>query len=549
MKDFHQPMTAKGQFIPATEGNDQVPNDLGQALLHITEPVALVTRDGRTAIQSRGAAVLGNIHPPYEKGLPLLAYTPALPLESLGDPMFTRTHNLKYPYIMGAMANGITSADMVEEAAKHGMVGFFGAGGLSIEKISAAIDRIQGNVGGATYGFNLIHSPSEPHHEKAVVDLYLKKGVKLVSAAAYMRLTAPLVLYRIKGIHKDADGRVVCPNKVIGKVSRTEVGRRFFSPPPEKIVRELLAQGLITDEEAELSKFVPMAEDLSAEADSGGHTDNRPALALFPTMMALRHEMMRTYGYSTPLRVGLGGGIATPESAAAAFSMGAAYLLTGSVNQSCLESGTSPTVKKMLCDAEQADVIMAPAADMFEMGVKVQVLKRGTMFALKAARLYEYYRTYDSLEHMTPAIRDELEKKYFHTSLEQEWASTAAFFDKRDPRQNERAAKDPKHKMALLFRSYLGRASLWAISGDPSRVIDYQVWCGPAMGAFNEWVKGSFLEKPENRRVTTVAMNLLVGASYMMRANSLRQQGVQLSEKELCYRPLSMEQIQTIIKS
>ncbi len=44
-------------------------------------------------------------------------------------------------------------------------------------------------------------------------------------------------------------------------------------------------------------------------------------------------------------------------------------------------------------------------------------------------------------------------------------------------------------------------------------------------------------------------MNLLVGASYMMRVNSLRQQGVQLSEKELCYRPLSMEQIQTIIKT
>ena len=549
MKDFHQPMTTRGQFIPETGGKEQTPDHLDQSLLHINRPVALVEQDRRLVVHNQGTAVLGDYPQAIDNSRPLLAYAPALPLESLGDPLFTRAHNLKYPYIMGAMANGITSADMVEEAAKHGMVGFFGAGGLSIEKISAAIDRIQSNVGDRPYGFNLIHSPGEPHHEKNVVDLYLKKRVRLISAAAYMRLTAPLVLYRIKGIHKDPDGRVICPNKVIGKVSRTEVGRRFFSPPPEKTVRELLAQGLITEEEAELSRYVPMAEDLSAEADSGGHTDNRPALALFPTMMALRHEMMRTYGYSTPLRVGLGGGIATPESAAAAFSMGAAYLLTGSVNQSCLESGTSPAVRKMLCEAEQADVIMAPAADMFEMGVKVQVLKRGTMFALKAGRLYEYYRTYDSLDHMPTAIRDELEKKYFHASLEQEWANTQAFFDKRDPRQNERAAKDPKHKMALLFRSYLGRASLWAISGEPARVIDYQVWCGPALGAFNEWVKGSFLEKPENRRVATVAMNLLVGASYMMRVNSLRQQGVQLSEKELCYRPLSMEQIQTIIKT
>ena len=33
-----------------------------------------------------------------------------------------------------------------------------------------------------------------------------------------------------------------------------------------------------------------MARDLTAEADSGGHTDNRPALALLPTMIALKNE-------------------------------------------------------------------------------------------------------------------------------------------------------------------------------------------------------------------------------------------------------------------
>jgi NAD(P)H-dependent flavin oxidoreductase YrpB (nitropropane dioxygenase family) len=49
-------------------------------------------------------------------------------------------------------------------------------------------------------------------------------------------------------------------------------------------------------------------------------------------------------------------------------------------------------VREMLAQAEQADVIMAPAADMFEMGVKLQVLKRGTMFAMRAAKLYELYR-------------------------------------------------------------------------------------------------------------------------------------------------------------
>ena len=62
--------------------------------------------------------------------------------------------------------------------------------------------------------------------------------------------------------------------------------------------------------------------------------------------------------------------------------MGAAYILTGSVNQSSVEAGTSETVRHMLADAGQADVTMAPAADMFDIGVKIQVLKRGTMVPL-----------------------------------------------------------------------------------------------------------------------------------------------------------------------
>src|SRR6185369_7997584 len=104
------------------------------------------------------------------------------------------------------------------------------------------------------------------------------------------------------------------------------------------------------------------------------------------------------HGYSQPLRVGAAGGISTPASAAAAFAMGAAYLVTGSVNQACVESGSSDAVRQMLAEAEQADCTMAPAADMFEMGVKVQVLKRGTMFAMRAARLYEIYRARPSLD-------------------------------------------------------------------------------------------------------------------------------------------------------
>ena len=307
-----------------------------------------------------------------------------------------------------------------------------------------------------------------------------------------------------------------------------EVATKWFSPPPAKMVAELVAMGKLTAEEGELAGEIPMAQDVTAEADSAGHTDNRPALTLLPTMLALRDRMQEQFGYAMPLRVGLGGGIGTPAAAAAAFAMGAAYIVTGSVNQACVESGSSDRVRQMLAQTQQADVTMAPAADMFEMGVKLQVSKRGTMFAMRAAKLWELYRAHGSLEEIPAAERESIEKTIFRDTLENIWTKTRAFFAEIDPTHIERAEKNAKHKMALVFRWYLGLSSRWANAGDAGRLVDYQIWCGPAMGAFNEWVKGTFLEKPENRKVGVVAMNLMYGAGVATRMNGLRVQGVKI---------------------
>jgi PfaD family protein len=247
--------------------------------------------------------------------------------------------------------------------------------------------------------------------------------------------------------------------------------------------------------------------------------------------------------------VGLGGGIATPASAAAAFAMGAAYVLTGSVNQACVEAGTSETVRHMLAEASQADVTMAPAADMFEMGVKVQVLKRGTMFPLRAAKLYDLYSSYDSYDEIPEEQRTLLERDIFKCTFQQEWQQTMNYFARHDPQQIERAEKNPKHKMALVFRSYLGQSSNWANAGDPLRKIDYQIWCGPAIGAFNQWVKGSFLEKPENRKTVTVAMNLLYGAAVVTRVSWLRSQGIVLPAGAGNFTPLELPKILELLAS
>ena len=449
-------------------------------------------------------------------------------MKHLGDPGFRADHRLRYAYMAGAMANGIASIELVEALAGAGMLGFFGAAGLDLPRIEAAIERLQRSLAAESFGFNLIHSPNEPDLEAATVSLYLRKGIRLVEAAAYLRLTLPVVRYRVAGIFRDAEGRVAAPNRIVAKVSRAEVAAQFLSPPPEELLNELVRSREITPEQAQMAADIPVAQDVTAEADSAGHTDNRPLVTLLPTLLSLRNRLQQKYAFALPLRVGAAGGLSTPGALAAAFAMGAAYVATGSVNQACVESGASEGVRRLLAQAEQADTAMAPAADMFETGVKVQVLKRGTMFPMRAAKLYELYRVYSGLEMLPAAERANLEKQFFRTSLEAAWQRTRDYFLKRDPRQVERAERDAKHKMALVFRGYLGLSSRWANAGDPERVLDYQVWCGPAMGAFNEWTKGSWLEKVENRRVAEVGLNLLYGAAVQMRGLALRNQGIPL---------------------
>jgi PfaD family protein len=376
----------------------------------------------------------------------------------------------------------------------------------------------------------------------ATAELLLKKGVSLVEASAYLDLTPAIVRYRVAGFRGGIPGLVVPLNRVIAKISRVEVATKFLSPPPERILKELVAAGHVTQQQATLASKFPVADDITVEADSGGHTDNRPAITLLPTILALRDRLQAQFKYAMPPRVGLGGGIGTPSSVAGAFAMGAAYVVTGSVNQACMESGSSDVVRKMLAEAGQADVIMAPAADMFELGVKLQVLKRGTMFAMRAQKLYDLYKTYTSWEAIPQAERVQVEKTLFRASFDEIWNLTREFWAKREPGQLAKADIDPRHRMALVFRWYLGLSSRWANVGEAGRQIDYQVWCGPSMGAFNEWAKGSHLEQPQNRTVVGVALNLLYGACVVTRRAALRQQGVSLPEDYFPFSPLTTEE-------
>ncbi len=519
------------------------PDEIPTHIARVREPLHLVREDsgGRLGLCQGGQVI--PVHQNDGSGYLLMATFPALYPEWLGDRSFLELHRVRFPYVAGAMYRGIASTAMVVAMASAGMIGFFGAGGLSPDEIERALEVIQTALGnsGLSWGSNLLHALDDPELEEATVDLYLRRGVQRVSAAAFMALTPSVVRYACTGLHTDPSGVVRRRNYVFAKLSRPEVARPFMSPPPKDMLDHLVSHGRLTPTEATLAARIPVAEDITVEADSGGHTDNRPFPALFPTVCSLRDEMMSRHGYTRPIRLGAAGGLGTPSAVAAAFSMGAAYVLTASVNQSAVESGLSPEGRKMLAAAEVADVAMAPAADMFEMGVKVQVLKRGTLFSGRAVQLSELYTTYDSIEALPSDTRARLEKDVFRAPLEEIWSQTQRFFAQRNPREIEKAERDPKHRMSLVFRWYLAMSAQWAIDGEPERRFDYQICTGPSIGAFNAWVKGSFLEAPENRTVVAIARNLLEGAAVITRAQQLRSYGVPVAGSSFSFppRPLS----------
>ncbi len=55
-----------------------------------------------------------------------------------------------------------------------------------------------------------------------------------------------------------------------------------------------------------------------------------------------------------------------------------------------------------------------------------------------------------------------------------------------------------------------------AAAGDPAQKVNYQVHCGKAMGAFNQWVRGTELESWENRHVEKIADKLMTATADLL---------------------------------
>lgn len=163
-------------------------------------------------------------------------------------------------------------------------------------------------------------------------------------------------------------------------------------------------------------------------------------------------------------------------------------------------------MKDLLQEANVQDTSYAPAGDMFEAGARVQVLKKGLFFPARANKLFDLYRQYNSLDEIDEKTKTLIEDKYFQRSFEEVYEQL-----KRDksPEQIAKAEQNPKHKMAMVFKWYFSHTTRLALEGKSESKIDYQIHCGPALGAFNQWVKGTPLENWRNRHVDLIGKQLM----------------------------------------
>lgn len=390
-----------------------------------------------------------------------------------------------------------------------------GTAALSLQRIQEDLKYIKQNLPeDRQFGANLICHLSNPKTEMDRVELFLRMGVDCIEAAAFMVITPALVYFRLKGLHRKSNGSVACENHIIAKVSRPEIARAFLSPAPQGILESLLIEGKITETQAQMAREVPMSHDICVEADSGGHTDQRVASVFFPAISQIRDDMQKQYLKHERIHVGLAGGIGTPHAVIGAYMMGADFILTGSINQCTVESGASPEVKDLLEKINVQDTDYAPAGDMFEIGAKVQVLKRGVFFPARANKLFMLYKHYEAWRDIPDITKSQIEKKFFKRTFNEVWEEVKNYHaSKGQEKTVQEAMNNEKHKMALVFRWYFSYTTRLAFAGDLEYKTDFQVHTGPALGAFNQWVKGGELESWRSRHVDQIAEKLMTASA------------------------------------
>jgi trans-AT polyketide synthase/acyltransferase/oxidoreductase domain-containing protein len=428
---------------------------------------------------------------------------------SLGSRQFLQDYGVRYAYIAGSMCNGISSTNLVVKMAKAGFLAFLGSHGLTIPKVESLIQSCKCELTPSQqYGINVHYVPSDPIINTQLIELCIKHELSCIEVSGFDHISIDLVKYRVKGLLKEK-GCIISKNKILVKTSQSKTAEIFMQAAPLHILEKLLAEKVISNQQFELAQVIPMADDICVEGHGGWKTEQAVTLTKLPEIIQLRDKYRKSHTQSPKIRIGCCGGLATPQSIAAVFMLGAEFVLTGSINQCTVEAAISEHSKNLLQKCKVDDSSCVPAGDLFESGAKVQVLRKGTFFPARAQKLYDLYRLNDKWDDVEEHVRQQIEKHFFNRSFISIYQEISKQFSQSE--LNE-AAHNQKFQMAQVFKWYFQYCKNLAIEGSPQNQQNYQIFNSSALGAFNQLVMGDSLEKWQNRHVDEIAIWLLKAA-------------------------------------
>jgi len=140
--------------------------DKESLLSALTTSYYVVYQAGQVQLQTKGQLTRHFV----PGAQPCLGILPAVNQQKLGDVGFAQRHQVKTSYMAGAMANGISSTDLVIAMGKAGYLAAFGSGGLRLPAIEQALKVLCQALPQGPFAMNLLHNPHNSDEEMAIVD-------------------------------------------------------------------------------------------------------------------------------------------------------------------------------------------------------------------------------------------------------------------------------------------------------------------------------------------------------------------------------------------
>ncbi|MDX3117863.1 ACP S-malonyltransferase [Streptomyces scabiei] len=414
--------------------------------------------------------------------------------ERLGAARFRERYGAELAWVVSGTGDGAVAEEVCRAARTAGLAAF-------ADPAPGAPDRT--SLGGAArQGWGIGLRPGPDAHEQ--VTALLAHDVRHVEAHHPHGPDAALVRFRFTGARRTPAGAPVAVRHVLARVTGLDQAAAFLRPPSAALLAELVRTAGLSAAEAEAARALPVASDLAVQAPGGWHADGADAYQLLPAVAALA---ARSPG-PEPVHVGLCGVVGTPEQAATAFALGAAFLVSTSLTACAPAARLADTLKHTLARAGDDDVTWAPTERHATLGVPARVVRRGTLFPARAGLLHRLLRAHRYFADIPEHRRRHIEEHLLDGPVTAPPAADAA---------------DGRLRTADVFRWYARETARRTPGGDPVRPLDHQLPCDPDLTHFNRVASGTPLAAWTARTPEAVAGHLLTNAAELLTARAPRR--------------------------